>query len=215
MSLQLQLIVLTILPLLVDPPAAAPAAPGSLIGSWESVDRTAGGVGEYVEFKPDGTMVQISAAMGDARYRLDGDSLLTFWTDRATGKVSVLANRVELEGEALVQRDEQGNLVNRMERSRSRGKSAPLAGIWCSDDGPGLTTLTEFTEDGRMFVRLPIRSLPGRYWLSGDSLAVELQGSDRREFKYQVKGDEFTIVVPSSSEKRFRRVETSLLAGGS
>jgi hypothetical protein len=157
-------------------------------------------------------MTQVSAAMGDARYELSGDSLLTYWTDRTTGRVSILANRVELEGDALVQRDDSGNLVSRMEKASPAPRpGAPLAGIWCSDDGPGLTTWTEFTDDGRMFVRLPIRSLPGRYTVTGDSLSVELQGSDRRQFTFRVSGSELTIVVSGGAEKQFRRAETKLL----
>ena len=44
-----------------------------------------------------------------------------------------------------------------------------------------------------MFIRLPIRALSGRYWLSGDQLAVELEGSTRREFQFQVEGDVLTV----------------------
>jgi len=186
-------------------PAAA-----QLAGQWESVERTAGGVGELIEFRPDGTARQVSAAMGDATYELREDWLVTYWKDRSTGKVSVLANRVELEGDELLQKDEQGNLVSRMRRVGA-GRGASLSGVWCSEDGPGLTTWTEFTGDGAMFIRLPIRELTGRYWLSGDQLAVELEGSTRREFQYKVIDEVLTVTPPGGTAKEFRKARSALL----
>jgi hypothetical protein len=167
-------------------------------------------VGEVIEFRADGTARQVSAAMGDATYQLKDEWLLTFWKDRATGKVSVLANRVELEGEELLQKDEQGNLVSRMRRAGPAGPQL-LAGIWCSEDGPGLTTYTEFTAAGDMFIRLPIRELYGRYWLSGDQLAVELEGSSRKEFQFKVAADVLTVTPAGGTAREFRRARATSL----
>ncbi len=149
--------------------------------------------------------------MGDATYKLDGDWLLTFWKDRESGKVSILANRVELEGYELLQKDEEGNLVSKMRREGPAAAGNPVAGIWCSEDGPGLTTFTEFTAGGDMFIRLPIRSLMGRYWLSGDQLAVELGESPRKEFQFKVDGDVLTVTPAGGAPRQFRRARSSLL----
>jgi len=195
--------------LLVSPAAAGPDQP--LVGQWESVERTPGGVGEFIEFRADGTARQISAAMGDATYKLDGEWLLTFWKDRESGKTSALANRVEIEGYDLVQKDEQGNLVSRLQRVGSPVRSSAVEGVWCSEDGPGLTTFTEFTAGGDMFIRLPIRVLLGRYWLSGDQLAVELAESTRKEFQFQVKDDLLTVTPAGGAPRQFRRARSSVL----
>lgn len=189
----------------------AAALPQSLVGQWESVERSPGGVGEVIEFRADGTARQVSAAMGDATYKLDADWLLTFWKDRGSGKVSVLANRIEIEGYELLQKDEQGNLVSRLERAGPPVEGSPVAGIWCSEDGPGLTTITEFTQAGDMFIRLPIRVLPGRYWLSGDQLAVELEGSSRKEFQFGVADDVLTVTPAGGTAKEFRRARATVL----
>jgi hypothetical protein len=194
---------------------AALAARGQaqgVVGRWESVDRSPGGVGEAIEFRADGTAYQVSAAMGDATYEIKDDWLITSWKDRETGKISMLANHVELEGNEMLQKDEQGNLVSRLERQSAAGSGPAIAGVWCGEDGPGLTTLTEFTPAGEMFIRLPIRALSGRYWLSGaDQLAVELEGSTRREFQFQVAGDVLTVTPKGGTAKEFRRARTSLL----
>jgi hypothetical protein len=186
-----------------------------VVGRWESVDRSPGGVGEAIEFRADGTAYQVSAAMGDATYEVKDDWLITSWKDRESGKVSLLANHVELEGNEMLQKDEQGNLVSRLERQSAAGSGPAIAGVWCGEDGPGLTTLTEFTPAGEMFIRLPIRALSGRYWLSGtDQLAVELEGSTRREFQFQVAGDVLTVTPKGGPAKEFRRARNSLLKSG-
>ena len=114
------------------------AAGQSVVGAWESVERSPGGVGEFIEFRPDGTAYQVSAAMGDATYRLDGEWLLTFWKDRESGKTSALANRVEFEGYDLLQKDEQGNLVSRLQpRGRRRSKVPRSKGSGAPKTGPG------------------------------------------------------------------------------
>jgi hypothetical protein len=187
------------------------ALAGQIVGQWESVERTPGGVGEAIEFRADGTARQVSAAMGDATYKLDGEWLLTFWKDRESGKVSILANRVELEGYELLQKDEEGNLVSRMRREGPAAAGNAVEGVWCSEDGPGLTTFTEFTGGGDMFIRLPIRSLTGRYWLSGDQLAVELGESPRKEFQFKVADDVLTVTPAGGSPRQFRRARSSLL----
>lgn len=187
------------------------AASGQIVGQWESVERSPGGVGEVIEFRGDGTAHQVSAAMGDATYRLDGDWLLTYWKDRESGKTSAIANRVEFEGYDLLQKDEEGNLVSRLHRAGSALGGSPVEGIWCSEDGPGLTTFTEFTAGGDMFIRLPIRVLLGRYWLSGDQLAVELAESTRKEFQFQVTDDLLTVTPPGGTPRQFRRARSTLL----
>lgn len=197
--------------------AAVPLAARAqgVVGRWESVDRSPGGVGEAIEFRADGTAYQISAAMGDATYEIKDDWLITSWKDRESGKISMLANHVELEGNEMLQKDEQGNLVSRLERESTAVTGPAIAGVWCGEDGPGLTTLTEFTPAGDMFIRLPIRALSGRYWLSGaDQLAVELEGSTRREFQFQVAGDVLTVTPKGGAAKEFRRARTSLLKSG-
>jgi len=183
-----------------------------ILGQWESVDRSPGGVGEIVEFRADGSLVQLSAAMGDASYKVEGNWLITFWKDRVTGKISEIVNAIEFEGNDLVEKDEQGNLVTRMERmERGMAHDSPLVGKWCSDTSPGLTTLREFTKDGKMFIRLPMVPTHGRYAISGDVLTVEVGQSTRKTFQFRIDNDFLTIVPKEGSEKKFKRVETTLL----
>src|SRR6187551_2493541 len=74
------------------------AAAPSIVGQWESVARNKGGIGNVLEFNADGTVTQISAAMSDATYQVQGEWLRRFYTDESTGKVNESDTVVELQG---------------------------------------------------------------------------------------------------------------------
>lgn len=192
---------------------ANPSAP--ILGQWESLERSAGGVGEVVEFRPDGSFLQMVVAMGDATYELRGDGLLTFWKDK-TGNTSIMANQIDLEGDVLLQKDDKGNLLDTLERiGRSRKSDPPLAGRWCSESLPGLATLREFTRDGKMFIRLLIATAHGRYKISGDTLTTDSDRSPQKIFQFRVENDLLTVTLKGSPEKKFKRAETTLLKNSS
>jgi hypothetical protein len=183
-----------------------------ILGQWESVERSTGGVGEIVEFRPDGSFLQMVAAMGDATYEARGDGLLTFWKDNATGNTSIISNGIDFEGDVLVQKDDQGNLLDHLERiERGRKSDPPLVGKWCSEGFPGLATLREFTRDGKMFIRLPIQIAHGRYRISGDTLTTDSDRSPEKTFQFRVENGLLTVTAKGSPEKKFKRAETTLL----
>jgi len=189
---------------------ANPSSP--ILGQWESLERSAGGVGEVVEFRPDGSFLQMVAAMGDATYEVRGDGLLTFWKDKATGNTSIMANRIDFEGDVLLQKDDQGNILDSLERiERSRRSDPPLAGRWCSEGLPGIATLREFTRDGKMFIRLLIATARGRYTISGDTLTTDSDRSPQKTFQFRIENDLLTVTLKGSPDKKFKRAETTLL----
>ena len=80
---------------LAGKPTPTPSANAPLVGQWESVARTPEGVGNVLQFYPDGRVTQISASMAEAAYRLEGDRLITTWTDPATGKTADVETHVD------------------------------------------------------------------------------------------------------------------------
>jgi len=192
-------------------PSAAASPP--ILGQWESLERGTGGVGEVVEFRPDGSLLQMVAAMGDATYELRGDELLTFWEDKATGKISIISNRIDFDGASVLEKDDQGNVVTTLERTeKGRTSDPPLVGKWCSEGLlPGLATLREFTKNGKMFIRLPIQIAHGRYKVSGDTLTTDSDHSPQRTFQFRVEKDLLIVVLKGFPEKKFKRAETTLL----
>src|SRR5262245_12385705 len=177
-------------------PAAAPTPPAEILGQWESAVRNKGGVGNILEFHPDGRVTQISAAMGDTTYEVDGDWLRTFYTDEESGQVRESALKVEFEGaDRFAEKGEDGAEQSWSERvgpSPPPGKS-PLLGQWCSIFMELLTQYREFTPDGKLFIRMPAVTLRGKYQVEGEMLTVEIFGQPSGKYPFRIENGQLLI----------------------
>ena len=199
---------------LVAKPTPTPAPGAAILGQWESEERTPEGVGNILEFYPDGRVTQISASMADATYLVQADRLRTFWKDAATGKVSEVETQIEFEGNGrFLEKGDEGSGESWSERvGAAPRKGPPLIGQWCSLFLETLTTYREFTPD-RMYNRLPVVVLRGRYSISGDTLRVEMQAQPPGEYPFSLENGLLLIKSRNGSAKRYKRPETSLLKG--
>jgi hypothetical protein len=193
---------------------AAPSANPAILGQWESGTRTEGGIGNIIEFRPDGRVTQISAAMAEADYSVQGEWLRVFWKDAKTGKVSEVDTTIEFEGsDRFVEKGEDGSGEAWSERVGDPVPGAsPLVGQWCSLYLDTLTTFREFTP-GRMYNRLPIVVLRGHYATTGDTLTVQMDGQAPGQYPYRLENGDLVIRSRDGSEKKYKRPECSLLKG--
>jgi len=195
-------------------PTPTPAPGAALIGQWESSERTKEGIGNILEFYPDGRVTQISASMAEAGYMVQDDQLLTFWKDPATGRMSEVETLIDFEGNnRFLEKGDEASGESWSDRVGTAPRSgSPLIGQWCSLFLETLTTYREFTRD-RMYNRLPVVVLRGRYSAVGESLKVDMQGQPPGEYPYRLDNGELVIKSRSGAEKRYKRPETSLLKG--
>jgi hypothetical protein len=195
-------------------PTPTPSPNAALVGQWESVVRTPEGVGNILEFYPDGRVTQISASMAEADYRVQGDRLITTWKDPATGKVSEVETHVEFEGSGrfLEKADDDSGDTWSERIGEAPRSGSPLVGRWCFLFLETLTSYREFTKD-RMYNRLPVVTLRGRYSVSADMLTVTMQDQPPGEYPFRIEGGRLVIKSRSGAEKEYKRPETSLLKG--
>jgi hypothetical protein len=194
---------------------AVPSPPASVVGQWESVARNKGGIGNVLEFAPDGTVVQISAAMSDATYQLQGEWLRLFYTDESTGKVNESDTVVELQGsDRFVEKAEDGTEQAWSERIGSRvSETAPLVGTWCSVFLDTLTSYKEFTATGKAFTRMPFVVLRGTYSVQGSDLTVRILGQGEAKYPFRVENGQLLIKNREGIERAYKRSECRLLRG--
>jgi hypothetical protein len=196
-------------------PAPTPSPNTALLGQWESAVRTPEGVGNILQFYPDGRVTQISASMAEADYRLVGDRLITTWKDLATGKISDVETQVEFEGsDRFVERSDVDNSGDSWSEriGDAPRQGSPLVGRWCFLFLETLTSYREFTKD-RMYNRLPVVALRGTYSVSGDRLTVTMTGQPSGEYPFRIEGNELVIKSRSGEDRRYKRPETTLLQG--
>jgi len=195
-----------------EPAAASPES--ALLGQWESVTRTAAGVGNILEFLPDGRVTQVSATMAEADYRVDGEWLKMSWKDRTSGKTSEAEAQIEVEGsDRLVEKlGEKGNQTVSERVGEPVPGGSPILGQWCSPFLGIFSSYREFTPT-RVYTRMPVVTLRGRYIAGTDALTVQMEGQPSGQYPYRIENGLLVIKSRDGSEKQYKRPETSLLRG--
>ncbi len=196
--------------------AASPASPpASILGQWESAVRNKGGIGNILEFLPDGRVTQISAAMGDTTYEVQGEWLRTFYTDEATGQVRESEVILEFEGgDRFAEKGADGEAQGYSDRiGRAVPGASPIVGEWCSLFLDMLTNYRQFTPDGKLFVRMPIVTLRGTWKVEGGELTVEIFGQPPGKYPYRIENGQLFIKSRDGSDRVYKRTESTLLKG--
>jgi hypothetical protein len=194
----------------------APSAPPTpLIGTWEAVTRSAGGLGSTISFAPDNSMSFTLGAMVDMKYKRARDSL--YIIDPANG---INAFSVTIMRDTLV-------MINQGKEQRETRVGAPMKGAdpvigrWTYLHYTGVPAFEEYTPGGDFRLRVPIRTLEGTYVTMGDSAMLHLPGpgGGDRAVQFAVLADTLVLtwngqtsryvktaplgrLIPSASERR-------------
>jgi hypothetical protein len=187
--------------------AADPAPP--LVGRWESVVRSTGGLGQVIEFKPDGTMTQWTAVLVELTYQVHGPLLLTFYRHPGSGATETQAAGIRFDGDVMIQRDPQAGGETRLTRRRAGGpQDAPIVGVWSTPHETGQTAFLLYTSDGRVVFRLPIRSDRGGRWSAADDqLTLTAGSSSSSTVRYAVQGDRLVLIDSLGKQIAYARAE--------
>ena len=193
-------------------PADSRTTSAALAGTWESVSRSQGGIGQILELRRDGTAIRRAAAMVDFTYKLDGDRLVASFTDPKTGKVQETVHHVRFEGDRLIQ-SAQGRDLKLTRVQPGRPGSPQIVGVWSYPHEAGGTALVMYTPDSRMVFRLPMRSDRGTW--SGAPTELTMSFSGPRTLRYHVDGDRLVLTDDQGKTHEYRRAELADYPPGS
>jgi len=144
-----------------------PATP--LIGTWEAVARSAGGLGTTLSFGNDNSLVFTIGAMVDFKYRRVRDSL--FIVDPEGHSTP---SRIKIVRDTLI--TTRGSNEQREVRIGAPSPGDSLLGLWSYPHYTGVAAYEEYTPFGELRLRIPIRTLKGTYAALGDSAMLHLPG---------------------------------------
>ncbi len=169
---------------------APPARSTPLVGTWEAVTRSTGGLGSTISFAPDNTLSYTLGAMVDMKYKRARDSL--YIIDPQNG---VNAFQVSVIRDTLV-------MINEGREQRETRVGAPVSGAdlvvgrWTYLHYTGVPAFEEYTPGGDFRLRVPIRTLQGTYAALGDSAVLHLpgQGGGDRAVRFAVAGDTLQLI---------------------
>jgi len=193
---------------------SAPPSSARLVGVWESVERSEGGVGMTYEFRPDGTVCVAPGAMVDFVYRFVDGKVLVLNADLSENPETVMAFR--LENDQLVV--DSGNAAPPLERVEPADpEEGPVVGIWKyvetgeSEKAMGgaeaammrHNTRIRLTPDGKVQLRIPFRVDCSPYQIEGSTLTMERSGKAITP-EFRIENDLLILISRSGSEATFR-----------
>jgi len=184
-------------------PGEAADAPEPLLGRWESVTRSAGGLGQVIELRADGSMTQWIAALVELTYQLQGAQLIT--TFRApSGASEVQSMTIRFEGDVMIQHEARSGEEITLTRKRSGGaQDPPIVGVWTMPHETGPMAYFLYSRDGRLVFRLPIRADRGGWSASGDQLTLGRGPGAGTTVRYEILGGQLALY-----DGQIRRVYT-------
>lgn len=186
--------------------APAPRAT-PLLGTWEAVNRSAGGLGSTMTFAADNTLSYTLGAMVDMQYKRSRDSL--YIIDPQNG---INAFRVSINRDTLVMTNE-GHEQRETRVGRPVTGADPVVGRWTYQHYTGVPAFEEYTPGGEFRLRVPIRTLQGTYAVLGDSAMLHLPGpgGGDRAVRFTIVGDTLQL---NWSGQTARYVKASPLVSG-
>jgi predicted acyltransferase len=175
------------------------AVPGALLGSWEAISRSEGGLGSTIAFAPDNTLTFTMGAMVDMSYRRSGDSLFVTSPngDLAPAKVAFVHDTLVVTRNGREQRET---------RVGSAVAGNALVGNWTYLHYTGVPAYEEYTATGAYHLRVPIRTLQGNYTAFGDAAMLHLMGDGGgdRNVKFSVVGDTLQLSWDGQTSRYLR-----------
>jgi hypothetical protein len=186
--------------------AIAAADENALVGKWESVGRSEGGLGATLQLNADGSLASAIGAMVDYTYSIDRGKLKTVFVDPETGKTKVTKNAIRFEGDDLIEKNGGGPRQDlRMTRQTPADTGNPILGTWKYPHSSGATAFVTFTRDGREILRIPLK-VDGGSWVAVDNrLTLRVGGKEPVTVTYHIDGGMLTT-VKDAKEFRYRRV---------
>jgi hypothetical protein len=179
--------------------AAPPSTAPSLLGTWEAVARSDGGLGSTLSFGTGNALTFTVGALIDMKYRRAGDSL--FVTDQAGNAKPSL---IKIVGDTLIETKPRG--VQKKTRVGAAVRGDSLLGVWTYPHYTGVAAFEEYTADGQLHLRVPVRTLKGNYVTVGETAMLHLigDGGGDREVKFAVSGDTLQLTWNGQSSRYVR-----------
>jgi hypothetical protein len=161
-----------------EPPALA--TPDGLVGFWESVGRSRGGIGGAFEFGPDDTVRTHTLILVDLRYRVESDKLFTDDGDGDPDGVPLGA----IGGDTwTIPLEAEGAKPGKLEKKRVGATlpgAPPIVGVWTYDHrvGMGAKAFERYDTDGWLRFRMFMPGIPdrGTFDRRGDALRMTFRG---------------------------------------
>ncbi|HEY7476348.1 MAG TPA: hypothetical protein VH679_15110 [Vicinamibacterales bacterium] len=175
--------------LLMSQPQTTP-----LVGLWDST-TSAGGIGTTLEFRADGTFVEATTVIVNGYYRLADGRLVIGEHPVGSNAGAGMSVQVVLEGNVLRVTGPDGAVIRKERLGGPEAAQPSIAGVWRYRHDTGLFAFERYTDNGRIFFRLPMKSSTGQYLLTGSELVLKRPGQRDILMRAVVRADQLALTT--------------------
>lgn len=156
-----------------------------LVGRWDAEQRSRGGLGATLTFSEGGKCTTTLGAMVEGRWTLAAGQLTKVMNDNSKSVVPVT-----ITGNTMTQLIEGERRILKRISPPGRGTEA-IEGVWSWPDVAGSTAYEYYEAGGRFLFRLPMRTDPCSWAVSGNHL--KLITDHEADFKWEITKDVLTL----------------------
>lgn len=183
--------------------ATAPVASTPLVGTWESALSRGEVQGAKIDFAADGSFLSTLGIMGTFGYTVTKDRFSMHVEDARQSFDNTVSFRIQNDSLLLTGENMLGKDVI-MKRVGASNTPAQILGLWSFVDYTGATAFVDLEENGKGYLRMPMRTCSGTWTASGGHFTVVMNGQ-ATEREYSVADDVLTIKSPGHDAKYNRR----------
>lgn len=173
------------------PVLASPTPFTSLIGTWDAVTRSYGGIGSTILFSEDSLFALVLGAMVEMKYKVNGEEI-TFFSEERDKKFSETQKLTFVGDTAVISVKKCSMKLIPLEKGTVAG--SPV-GKWRLMHMTGVPAYEEYSPDGVTRLRVPIQVQKGKYSVRGDTIAFHTitPRSEDWSAQFRVTSDTLTV----------------------
>jgi Family of unknown function (DUF5640) len=183
--------------------ASAAIVPG-LVGTWDAVTRSYGGIGSTVVIAKDSVFMQVLGAMVDLKYEVDGDKFM--FSAEEGGRKHTETQTLTFVGDTAILSAKNCRIKLTPLEAGTKGS---LVGKWRFTHMTGVPAYEEFSADGIARLRIPLQVEKGTYSVTGNTINLHTFAprSDDWSAQFSLQSDTLTF-SDAKGEHRYLRARS-------
>lgn len=178
----------------VPQPVPVPVSPDQLrglVGTWDAIQRSYGGIGSTVVFAGDSLFALVLGAMVEASYKVKGEEFTIFGHEH--GREFSETQKLTYVGDTAILSVKKCQM--KLIPFESGTGAGSLVGKWRMIHLTGVPAYEEFSADGSLRLRVPIQVQKGTYSVIGDSIAFHTLTPSSEDWgaRFSLAGDTLTV----------------------
>jgi len=176
------------------PATVSPVSSPVLVGTWDAITRSYGGIGSTILFSEDSLFALVLGAMVEMKYKVNGEEI-TFSSEEHGQKFSETQKLTFIGDTAVISVKKCSIKLIPLEKGTVAGSTV---GKWRLMHMTGVPAYEEYSPDGVTRLRVPMQVQKGKYSVRGDTIAFHTITPRSEDWSAQFRLTSDTLTVSNA-----------------